>query len=171
MFEDKISPHIRDETIVVKQLRYYINNQKNIKEKLSLLNDKDDLINYLILCQKNINELMLISSSLIQEDNNREIYEIMNNSIDQIYLFIIEYVNNHIDEVYLHNNQDVLHKVDETYTTLLYYFENDIIFDNIQGKEYYINCFYIYIYLLQIGYLITKKKESYIAICTDFSNI
>ena len=73
-------------------------------------------------------------------------------------------LNNHIYDVHSNNNLDEILEVDETYTSLLYYFEN------IQGKEYYVNCFNIYIYLLQIGYLLTKK-ESYISICTDFSNI
>ena len=169
ILEDKMPKNIVNETNA-EELRFFVNIQKNIEQKLSSLNDKNDLIKYIELCKQNIDELILISTSFIQEGNNNQIQNIINDSLDQIYLFILDYTNNHIDEVYSKNNLDVTHKVDQIYTSLLYYFENDIIFDNIEGDEYYIKCFNIYIYLLQIGYLLTKK-ECYLSICTDFSNI
>ena len=92
ILEDKMYKNVVDETNVVKELRYYINNQKNIKQKLSLLNDKNDLINYIVVCQKNIIELIFISTSLIQEGNNSQIQNIIIYSIEQIYLFILYYL-------------------------------------------------------------------------------
>jgi len=162
--EDKLN------TNVVEELKYSINNQKNIKQKLSLLNNKDEVINYISKCQKNINEIIFISTCQIQDKNNYQIQDIIKYSLDHIFPFIQFYINNYIDTVYVNNNKDVITNIDIIFTDLLYYFENDIIFNNIHGNEYYLSCFNIYINLLQIGYLLTKK-ESYISICTDFSNI
>ena len=155
---------------IVKELKYSINNQKNIEQKLSLLNNKDEVINYILICQKNINEIMLISTCLTNKHNDYLIQDIIIYSIDHIYPFIEYCISNHLDAIYINNNKEPISIIDKIYTELLYYFENDIIFNHVECKDFYLNCFKIYINLLQIGYLLTKKKD-YLSICTDFSNL
>ena len=119
---------------------------------------KNKLMNMLNEYKFIINEIIIFLKCYIFNIDDEYIYNTILDTSDKINTFLFNYSNN-ID-IINYENKYYLKNLQNEYDNIFFYIEQDIFFETIKNKNYFVLYTNLYCHLLYIGYLITND-ESY----------
>jgi hypothetical protein len=144
--------NVKDIQIIKKNYMFF---QKNIENKFF---NNNFLIKQLKKYIYIINEIELFLICNIFNEEDKYIYNIISLTIKKINIFVLYYIEN-INIINSNSKFYIEHLINQ-YESDLFYIEQDIFYEIIQYKNYFILYINLYSHILYIGYLITKY-ESY----------